>query len=188
MDRDVRELVTAGIDAFTEKVLAIPDDRWDSPTPCTEWTVRDLVNHMTYEHRWAPHLLRGETLAQVGDRYEGDLLGDDPVGSWQRAAEESRPLWTSADPGATVHVSSGTTPLQEYAEQMELDLIVHGWDLAKGAGLDERIDDALAERELTYVGPRTRGWPGIFAAPVETSSDRPGDRLVAQLGRDPDWR
>jgi uncharacterized protein (TIGR03086 family) len=187
-DRDVRELVVAGIDAFTDKVRAIPDDRWDAPTPCTEWTVRDLVNHMTYEHVWAPHVLRGDTMAQVGDRYEGDLLGDDPVRSWQRAADESRSLWAPADPDASVHVSSGTTPLREYAEQMYLDLVVHGWDLAKGAGLDAGIDEATAERELRYVGPRRGGWPGLFAAPVETSSGDPGEQLVARLGRAPDWR
>ena len=130
---DVRELVVAGIDGFTEKVRAVPDDRWDAPTPCTEWSVRDLVNHMTSEHLWAPHLLRGETLDQVGDRYDGDVLGDDPVdvGAGRGCV---RAMWLEVAPGTPVHLSSGPTPVEEYAEQMRLDLVVHGWDLARGAG------------------------------------------------------
>ena len=81
------ELIVQGIDAFGEKVRAVPADRWTAPTPCTDWSVRDLVNHVTGEHLWAPHLLDGETIAQVGDRYDGDVLGDSPVAAWERAAD-----------------------------------------------------------------------------------------------------
>jgi uncharacterized protein (TIGR03086 family) len=187
VEMDVRELVVAGIDGFTEKVRAVPDDRWDAPTPCSEWSVRDLVNHMTSEHLWAPHLLRGETLNQVGDRYDGDVLGDDPADAWERAADASRALWLEVAPGTPVHLSIGPTPVEEYAEQMHLDLVVHGWDLARGAAIDDSIDPAIAERELGYVETVLDDWPGLFAAPVETPSDVPGAVLVARLGRDPDW-
>ncbi|HMQ25825.1 MAG TPA: maleylpyruvate isomerase N-terminal domain-containing protein [Acidimicrobiales bacterium] len=33
-------------DAFTAKVAAVPDDGWDVPTPCEDWTARDLVGHV----------------------------------------------------------------------------------------------------------------------------------------------
>ena len=49
-------------------------------TPCTEWDVRALVNHVLGEIRWAVPLFAGSTIAEVGDRFDGDLLGDDPVG------------------------------------------------------------------------------------------------------------
>jgi uncharacterized protein (TIGR03086 family) len=182
-----QELIPAAMDDFSAKVRAVPDDRWQAPTPCTEWTVRDLVNHLTYEHLWAPHLLHGETLEQVGDRYDGDVLGDDPVGSWTAAAEASRAVWPQTDPDSSVHLSSGLNPLSEYAEQMYLDLVVHGWDLARGAGLDDTIDPVAAEHMLAYITPRVRDWAGVFAPPVPTTSDNPSDRLLALVGRSPTW-
>jgi uncharacterized protein (TIGR03086 family) len=83
------DLIVQGIDAFGEKVRAVPADRWEAATPCTDWSVRDLVNHVTGEHLWAPHLLDGATIAQVGDRYDGDLLGDSPLTAWEQAAQAS---------------------------------------------------------------------------------------------------
>ncbi|HEY0869487.1 MAG TPA: maleylpyruvate isomerase N-terminal domain-containing protein, partial [Acidothermaceae bacterium] len=80
------ELIVAGLDTFGAKVTAITPDRWLRATPCTDWSVRDVVNHVTSEHLWVPHLLRGETIAQVGSRYDGDVLGDDPVYAWERAS------------------------------------------------------------------------------------------------------
>jgi uncharacterized protein (TIGR03086 family) len=185
--REVLGLIPDGIDALGALVDGVPADRWDAPTPCADWSVRDLVNHMTSEHLWAPHLLRGETLEQVGDRYDGDVLGDDPAGGWRRAAAASHEAWAQADPDARVHVSLGVVPLVEYAEQMYLDLLVHGWDLARGAGLDYPMDPAGAEHALRYVTPHIGEWSGAFAEPVETGSESPADRLVAITGRDPAW-
>jgi uncharacterized protein (TIGR03086 family) len=184
---EVLRLIPDGIDRFGALIDAVPRDRWDAPTPCTDWSVRDLVNHVTSEHLWAPHLLRGETLSQVGARYDGDVLGDDPAGAWRSAAEPSREAWQRADSEANVHVSSGLIPLVEYGEQMHLDLVVHGWDLARGAGLEYDIDDRTAEHALGYVTPHVGEWRGSFADPVETDSQAPADRLIAIVGRDPRW-
>jgi uncharacterized protein (TIGR03086 family) len=96
---EVLPLIPDAIDDFGALVDRVPADRWDAPTPCSEWSVRDLVNHLASEHLWAPHLLRGETIAQVGDRYDGDVLGDDPAGTWRRAAAESSEAWRGARAG-----------------------------------------------------------------------------------------
>ena len=168
-------LVPAAIDAFTDKVSAVPADRWNQPTPDTEWTVRDLVNHVTGEHLWVPHLLGGETLEQVGDRYDGDVLGDDQVTAWITAADASRKAWLHVQPGLQVHLSSGLTPVDEYAAQMHLDLVIHGWDLARGAALDDSIDPDVAQQVLDYVAPLATAWSaaGLFAAPVEGDFTEP---------------
>jgi uncharacterized protein (TIGR03086 family) len=91
-----RTLIPAAAREFGARVHGVPPDGWTAPTPCTEWTVRDLVNHLVGEHLWAPHLLRGETVEQVGDRYEGDVLGKDPVAAWDAAAEASLAAWEHA--------------------------------------------------------------------------------------------
>src|SRR5262249_34088410 len=68
---------------FGRRVDAIKDDQWSAPTPCTEWDVRTLVHHLTYEMVWAPPLFEGKTVADVGDRFEGDILGADPKKAWK---------------------------------------------------------------------------------------------------------
>src|SRR5206468_11675684 len=74
---------------FGEKVAAIKDDQWGDSTPCTEWDVRALVNHLVSENAWIPPILGGQTIDDVGDTLDGDLLGDDPKGTWQRRADEA---------------------------------------------------------------------------------------------------
>jgi uncharacterized protein (TIGR03086 family) len=184
----VLQLMPAALDRFSARVHDVPADSWDAGTPCSDWSVRDLVNHVTGEQLWAPHLLRGETLEQVGDRYDGDLLGDRPPQAWDAAGAGALEAWqTLAHEGLRVHTSVGQMPVEEYAEQMHLDLVVHGWDLARAAGLDASIPDDAASHILTYVEPRIHAFAGsgIFAEPVEVDSDVPGDRLLGMLGRDP---
>lgn len=182
------DLIVQGIDAFGEKVTAIPSDAWDAPTPCTDWSVRDLVNHVTGEHLWAPHLLDGETIAQVGDRYDGDVLGDSPLDGWGQAAKHSRAVWLTTSPDTVVHLSFGDVPALEYGQQILSDLVIHGWDLARGAGLNETLEAAAAvATSLAYLEPNAKLWQeaGIFAAPVEIGSDDAASRLLALSGRKP---
>src|SRR5690606_39157321 len=165
------------------------DGEWDRPTPCTEWSVRDLLNHLTAEHLWVPHLLRGETLEQVGSRYDGDVLGDDPMGSWRRAITASVLAWGQADADGRVHTSMGLMPTGEYANQMLVDLTVHAWDLARAVGVRPHLVPDAVEAALVYEKPRVGAGevPGIFAAPLQTDSESRVDQLVALLGRDPGW-
>lgn len=165
------------------------DGQWERPTPCEGWTVRELLGHLTSEHLWAPHLLRGETLEQVGSRYDGDVLGEDPVGAWRRAITGSVLAWGQADPDGTVHTSMGQIPLEEYASQMLVDLTVHAWDLARAIGVRPHLVADAVEECLAYEQPRVGAGevPGIFAAPVPTESESRVDQLVALLGRDPAW-
>src|SRR6185437_2222618 len=181
------DLIVQGIDAFGEKVKAVPANVWAAPTPCTDWSVRDLVNHVTGEHLWAPHLLRGETIAQVGARYDGDVLGDSPVAAWEQAAQASKAAWLTTSPDAVVHLSFGDNPALEYGQQMLSDLLIHGWDLARGAGLDEVLDPATVATVLVYMEANARSWEavGIFALPVHIDSDDPAKRLIAMAGRQP---
>ena len=183
---DARRLIPAAIDRFGARVHAVPPDRWDSPTPCSEWNVRELVAHMCFEHRWAPHVLAGESMDEVGGRYDGDLLDGDPVRGWDRAAETSRAAWVATDAHASpVHVSFGWLPVGEYAVQMLVDLTVHEWDLARGAGLDERVDPECVDEALAYLrgDPVMLHGPGLFAGAVEAGSADPLDQLLALTGR-----
>ncbi|GLZ51330.1 TIGR03086 family metal-binding protein [Actinomycetospora sp. NBRC 106378] len=180
---DARRLIPAAMDRFGARVHAVPADRWSAPTPCSEWSVRDLVAHMVFEHRWAPHVLAGEAMDEVGERYDGDLVGDGPVRAWDEAARLSRPAWSGG--AAQVHTSFGWLGVEESAVQMLVDLTVHEWDLARGAGLDEHVDPEAVGEALAYIAsdPVMLTGPGLFASPVEPRSDDPQEQLLAMVGR-----
>jgi uncharacterized protein (TIGR03086 family) len=185
---DLLELHGLALTEFDRRVRAIPDDRWSAPTACEGWDVRDLVNHLVGEQRWAPHLLAGETLDEVGDRYDGDLLGDDPVGTWIESSATAREAFTA--PGATsgtVHTSMGELPTEEYLQQMTLDLAIHAWDLARGTGDDLDLDDTLVAELYGTWEPRRDllASSGVFDPPVAVDDDADVQtKLLAVLGRD----
>src|SRR3954467_2690219 len=108
---DPVELHRRAIDEFDLRVEAVADNQWGLPTPCADWDVRALVHHLVYENVWTPPLLEGKAIAEIGDRFEGDLLGDDAKQAWQRAAGDASAA--VKQPGAmdiTVHLSFGDFP------------------------------------------------------------------------------
>jgi uncharacterized protein (TIGR03086 family) len=177
------------MDVFDRAMNRVGPGDWDKPTPCTDWTVRDLVSHLVVEQLWVPDMLAGRTIAQVGDKYDGDQLGDDPLRVWTGSSRAARAAWL--EPGAseqTVHLSYGDVPAEEYGWQMTTDLTVHGWDLATALGADAGIPDELASTVLAYVEPQMTLWSGssLFDSPVPVPDDAaPPARLVALLGRQP---
>jgi len=171
---------------FMERARAIGADQWSAPTPCTEWNVRALVNHVAGEFRWVPEMLAGRTVAEVGDRLDGDLLGDSPV----NALDEARRAAVSAleAPGAlarTVHLSFGDVPAAEYAKQMAIDSAIHSWDLARAVGAEERLDDELVEMAYVELQASAEDWrsAGVFGPQTTPSGDSTQAKLLALTGR-----
>lgn len=185
MTNSALRLIPDAIDRFGVRVHAVGGDQWNDVTPCTEWTIRDLVNHLVGEHLWVPHLLAGETMEQVGDRYDGDVVGADPVRAWDEAAGRSLAAWKGADLSGTARFSFGEAPLTMYADQILVDLTVHEWDLARGCRQSEGLDPAAVDHGLAYARANAeRGVSlGILAAPVPTISTDPAVQLLSLLGR-----
>ncbi|MGB3441979.1 MAG: TIGR03086 family metal-binding protein [Actinophytocola sp.] len=177
------------VDVFDRAMHKVGLTDWDSPTPCSEWTVRDLVNHIVVEQLWVPEVLAGRTVAEVGDKFDGDRLDDDPPSAWQAASDVARSAWLQA--GAvdrTVHLSYGDADAADYGWQMTTDLTVHGWDLATALGADPGIPDELARAVLSFIEPQAAALAGtgMFADPVPVPADAPaGTRLIGLLGRTP---
>ncbi|MEQ1787905.1 MAG: maleylpyruvate isomerase family mycothiol-dependent enzyme, partial [Acidimicrobiales bacterium] len=115
---DLAALFTRAIVRFVDRVSQVDDAQWSLPTPCAEWDVRTLVNHLAYEQLWAPHLVAGETIEQVGERYEGDVLGSEPLATLRTAVEGSTAAFAAADLDAVVHLSFADLPCREYLLQM----------------------------------------------------------------------
>ena len=178
-------------DGFGDLVARVRPDQWARPTPCEAWTVRELVNHVVYEDRWAVPLLNGDSLSSVGSRFDGDLLGDDPV----RATRDALAGATAAvsAPGAldrSVELSFGMTAADEYVRQLLAEHLVHGWDLAVAIDADRDLDGALVDEVAVWFPANEeafRAGGAIAAAVAVPATAGPQDRLIAAFGRDPRW-
>ena len=188
-ESDVLALYRRAQDAFGARLHEVGDDRWAAATPCGEWTVRDLANHVLSEVCWAVPLFAGRTIAEVGDRFDGDLLGDDPTGRWDEAARDAL---TAVDEdgamGRTVHLSFGDFPGAGYAMQLFADLLIHGWDLSVATGQDTRLDPELVDACAVWFADWSDGYRAAGAVaerpPVPADAD-PQARLLAEFGRSP---
>jgi uncharacterized protein (TIGR03086 family) len=187
METDARKLHERAIASFGLRVDAVKDDQWAASTPCSEWDVRALVNHIVYENRWMPPLLEGKTIAEIGDRFESDLLGDDPKAAWQSsAAGATAAVQADGAMDRTVHLSFGDFPGRDYTMQVFADLMIHGWDLARAIGADERLDPELVDVCAAWFAPLEEAYrsSGATAARPEVPSNADAQtRLLAAFGR-----
>lgn len=183
---DVVELHRWTTDNFVRLVNEVQPDQWTAPTPCEDWDVRTLVNHVVGEARWTVPLMEGQTIAEVGDSLDGDLLGDDPVAAATAAARAA----TSAAnrPIDKVHLSYGEEDSSEYLRQLAADYLVHGWDLAAALGTDARLDARAVDEVATWFAEREDIYrsSGAIADRVEGFTE-PADVLIGAFGRDPRW-
>jgi len=183
---DVRDVFRRAHGHFGELVHAVGDDQWGAQTPCSDWDVRALVNHLVYEARWAPPLLEGQTIEQVGGQFEGDLLGDDPTASYDAALRDASASVTTTDLTRTVHLSYGDVPAEDYVTQLTGDFVVHAWDLARGIGADDRLDPELVTFVYNSAEPMADALAasGLFAPRVDVSDDADAQtKLLALFGR-----
>lgn len=182
-----RSLHARAVADWIALVEQVPADAWEAPTPCAHWSVRQLVNHVTSEELWAAELVRGATLEEVGDRYDGDVLGDDPVGA-VRAAAAADLAALEQDVVDTVHLSYGDERVEEYLGQLTADHVVHGWDLAAGAGLDRQIPEESVNAVAGWFGEREDAYrsAGVIGSRKE-SDGSPQGQLLAAFGRRADW-
>jgi len=187
MTTDVRDLYRRAQNTFGEHVHGVRADQWNSPTPCSEWDVRALVNHVLGEIRWAVPLFAGGTIAEVGDRFDGDLLGDDPVAAWDDAAPAAiAAVDAQGAMDGTVHLSFGDVPGSEYATQLFADLLIHGWDLARATGQDDRLDPELVAACAGWfagMADAYRGAGAVGPRPAVPTDADPQAALLAEFGR-----
>ncbi|WP_433162238.1 TIGR03086 family metal-binding protein [Kribbella sp. CA-247076] len=182
----VVQLHNRTVDNFALLVNQVSSDQWSAPTPCADWNVRELVNHVVGEERWTVPLMEGKTIADVGDSLDGDLLGEDPAAA---ATEAARAAQAAADrPIEKVHLSYGDEESAEYLRQLAADHLIHGWDLAVAIGAEPRMDPELVDEIATWFADRADLYrsSGAVADPVEGYTD-PADRLLGAFGRIPRW-
>jgi uncharacterized protein (TIGR03086 family) len=179
------ELATALERTFehAQRVIAnVRTDQYDDKTPCEEWTVRDLLEHMI-------SVVAGLGAAAAGEPAAPFSLGADPAAQFEQAATSALAGWRS--PGVMDRIvdgGPGPMPGQVLASINLLDTATHTWDLASAtsqpATLPDDVATAALEASLATISPEIR--PGRFAPEIAAPGGAgPTERLVAFLGRTP---
>jgi uncharacterized protein (TIGR03086 family) len=181
------ELYVRAMQSARVYVDRVKPDQWHGATPCSEWDVKQVANHIISENLWAAELFQGKTIGEVGSRLDGDLAGDDPALAYAASVEAATPVVSA--PGAmetTCHLSFGDYSGSDYAAQLFMDLLVHGWDIGKATGQDPRLDPDLVQACLRIAEHLTTQFrsAGVFGENLSVSTDAdPQTRLLALVGR-----
>ena len=164
--------------------LPAPGDWSRTPNP----TLRDILADHARDEAWLPAVLAGRTIAEVGDDYAGDLLGDDPIGAYDRYNDLATAMVTAdLDPAKTVHLSYGDFPLAEYLQHVSIYRAFQAWSIAKLIGLDFAMPAPLVENLWEQIGPQIPAWRemGVFGPEVDVPPD--ADRETQLLGKTGYW-
>jgi len=184
---ELKGLFQRALDRYGQLVHAVRDDQWHDQTPCTEWDVSMLVNHLVYENLWMPPLLEGKTIADVGDSLDGDLLRDDPKSAWDGAAAQVSPSVQAVPLDRPVSLSYGVVPAEHYIFELFTDLTIHGWDLAEAIGADKTLDPESVDLLYSHYKPREDALKasGLFGSKIVPvpGADRQTE-LLAVFGRE----
>src|SRR3954471_5148058 len=169
---------------FTQRAEQVPAAAWDNPTPCEGWIARDVVRHMV---EWMPALC----LSSVGISIPNmPSVDDDPLGAWlaldgafQSALDDPEVAAREFD------MQMGRSRVDDAIGTFCLgDILVHTWDLARAAGLDDTLD--ATEVHSMYEGIQSMDQvlreSGHYGPRVDVSADADEQtKLIAFTGRRP---
>jgi uncharacterized protein (TIGR03086 family) len=161
--------------------------RWDNPTPVAEWTVRDIVRHLT---EWFPAFLASGSDVRLP---LGPSVDSDPVSAWETHCAAVQAVLD--DPATSDKILTnphiGDVPLPDAIDRFyTADVFMHTWDLARASGQDDTLDADMCTAMLegmSSIEDILRS-SGQYGPRVEIPDDAPvQDRFIAFIGRNPNW-
>jgi uncharacterized protein (TIGR03086 family) len=169
-------------DGFSRRVRGAAQASWSRPSPCTDWSAADVVDHVVGVHRMILASLTGDAPAQLE-------AGEDRREAWAKATDQVRVALSDPEQ-ATRTVSGGPFGEQPFESLVGrllcADTLIHTWDLARATGQDEQLDATAVEAALGFLGPIDEAIrrPGGFAAKIEPAPDAdPQTHLLNFAGR-----
>jgi uncharacterized protein (TIGR03086 family) len=186
---DLPALLDESITSTGKIVTGIRPDQLDDATPCADWDVRALLNHVIGVADVFSHVGEGKPINRPDPNTEY-FNDDDYAAAYDAATAAMLAAWRT--PGAldaTIALPFGEVPGSVGASINFIDMLVHGWDLARATGQAATLASHLAEPALTLsrgiMNDQLRS-AGAFGPEVTVAQDAPmGNRLVAFLGRTP---
>jgi uncharacterized protein (TIGR03086 family) len=181
------DLHARALDAARPSIAGVTGDQWNRDSVNEGWDVRTLVNHVVSGNLWVPELVGGKTIEEVGDRLDGDVLGDDPLAAYDASAELAAEAFKAE--GAMerpVAVSYGPVPGEVYCGHRFIDVLIHGWDVAESTGQDTNLPEELVQACWEVVEPQLADLGGSGAYGTQVDLPEGADlqtKLLAALGR-----
>jgi uncharacterized protein (TIGR03086 family) len=179
LDRLARSFAAVG-----ELIDAIRPGQWSAPTPCLDWTVHRLVEHLVGKNLVFAAVLAEQPLPQRGD--------GTPSGQLAPAYRDSAAVLLDAfsEPGVLDRSYQGPLGAASGGQRLQIrvyDLLAHGWDLAQALARPADLPEDAAEASLAFAradGRAVRPGGGCFGPPQHVDKAAPAIiRLVAFLGR-----
>ncbi len=170
------------IDSLTPAELTVPAPaEWSrSADP----TLRDIVAAHVRDEAWVPDVLAGRTIQEVGDTWNGDLVGDDPIAAYDRAHDRAT---AAVGAGFTsdliVHLSYGDYPVDEYFEHTLYYRTFQAWSIAHLVGRDITLPPELVDAVWDLVMPQLDALRAINVFPPEVEVDAAADKQTRLLGK-----
>lgn len=159
-------------------VGAVAADQWEARTPCAEWNVIQVVEHLADVNL--------SFTAQLTATTSASSVATEPWGTAVERYRASTDELHQALSGAADHDGSLPTQIRGRLALRVADLLIHGWDIATATGQPLRLPEHLAEQALHFVQRRVSALrrSGQFAAPQPATADASAiDRLAALSGR-----
>jgi len=163
-------------------IVGLGEGHWASSSPCPEWDARGVVEHVIGFH----DVLLLRPLGTKPTRPKGD-----PVLRWEVTVPAIQSAMDLAATRSSYRAAgSREVHLDRLLPMLTAEVLVHTWDLARALGVDPRLDPELCEVSSAAVGPNEESLrsSGLFgpAVAVPKRADA-ATRLVAFMGRDPEW-
>jgi uncharacterized protein (TIGR03086 family) len=184
--------------AMVQVFSQVRDEQWDTVVPPLfdmpgadrPVPLRQMVNHHAYDDAWVPDMLAGRTMDEAGrTKFDGDLLGSDPVGNVTRiAAAAVEAASKVTDPAAVVHCSYGECPAGDYFWQLNIARTVAAYDVSVHIGAECPLTEDLARAMYEGTAGSAEMWRsyGIFRAEVPVTKGASWrTRFLALTGRQP---
>jgi len=172
-------------------LMPIPPDFHRRPTPHTP-TLREIINYLAYDDAWVPDILAGRTMDEVGrDKFDGDLLGEDPKASFATLVEKACAAAQALEPadlGRTVHLSFGDFTTADYFQQINGFRMLRSVDIGRVIDIKPNLPDALVQGVWDEISPRAEQLRkiGVFPQEVPVAPEAPLlQRLLGITGRQP---
>lgn len=193
MSTDHTQLLALAAAPFTEIVRNVKPDQLANPTPCTEFDVRKLVNHLLF---WGPSLVgaarKEPATLPAATESDVDLVGEDWAADLVAHAERAVAAWEepAAWTGTTQMGGPTELPAELVGGMIAGELVVHGWDLARATGQRPEWDEDLlryVHGEIDRSAELGRSM-GVFGPEVPVPATASTlDRTLGLAGRDPKW-
>jgi len=183
---NAKELFAHSLAQATNTIKCVRAGDFVNATPCTDWDCRTLVNHMLYELSWVPDILAGKTIAEIGSKHDGDLLGNDHYQAWHLAAHKAAEAVRKVDLHKTVHLSFADVPAEYYVQQVAGDLLLHAWDVDQSLHCSLVFANNVAQKLYGIIEPQKDDFAasGLFGTEVQVpNSSRIQTKLLALIGR-----